>query len=767
MSKFNRVAAAMVVSVPLLLIGALLFLVKPDHLKPVVEKQLSAALRRPVSVESLSFQILPPKFNATGLVIGDDPAFSNAAFVKAKSLELVPKLLPLLTGRLAIESIRVFEPELELIRNEAGKWNFESIAEKSQSKPTGALRLEKLLVDGARVGVRQPQAARQEYSRLSAEVRNFEEGKPFQLKLSAKLPDGEAVAIEGTLTHSGASTSFNKTTFALASLKGSLEGGVVSGVLNLHVEIPKAPIADLAPLFLPKDMRVKGDLIASIQVTGTKEKPALNGRLDLSGFEVSGAGIKQPVKTAKLGIALSPARITLEPASIASGSTQLQTFGVITNYATKPVLEATLLAPNSQLPELLAIAQAYGISSLAGITATGQSSLQIRVHGPIQGTQPFEIAGSGSLSNANIQLPSLTKPLIVNHTAFRFESNSASLSNIDAQLAGTKLKGSLKIGNFARPAVGFALVADKASVDELRSLLRQTEDKKRREPTQLTAEGTLEIGALQVAELTLTQLSSRAIYRDGHLVLSPLNALIYGGRHTGSMDMDLSSAVPVYSLNSKLEKVESSQFLAATTALKGIVSGPFSANLNLKFSPADSVQLARSLNGNIALKFDQGRIASFNLTNELASVAKFLGFPTGGERYTQFLGMTGDLSVVNGAASTQNLKLNLANLTAALSGSMNLADQTLDLKLLSILDKKFSEQVGGNRIGGFLTAALANSSGNLMIPARIRGTFSKPVIAPDPEAIAKMKLQSFNPKDPKQMMDSVNSILDLFKKPKP
>jgi len=51
-----------------------------------------------------------------------------------------------------------------------------------------------------------------------------------------------------------------------------------------------------------------------------------------------------------------------------------------------------------------------------------------------------------------------------------------------------------------------------------------------------------------------------------------------------------------------------------------------------------------------------------------------------------------------------------------------------------------------------------------MIPASIKGTFARPILAPDPGAIAKMRLQSFNPKDPKQMMDSVNLLLDMFKK---
>ncbi len=767
MSKLGLRTAALIVGIPLLLAAALYILVKPERLRPVVEQQISAVLHRPASVASMSFHLFPPNFSATGLVIGDDPTFSKAPFVEATSVELVPKILPLFTGKLDIESIRLSEPRVELVQNDTGKWNYESIGSNQKGNDAEAFHLGKLFVDLARVGVSQPSKPRQEYSRLSAELRNFAEGKPFQLKLSAMMPEGEAISFEGTITHSGTSTAFSKATFALASLKGAFEGNIASGALNLQIEIPKSPVADLAPLFLPKATSVKGDLIASIKLTGTSENPTLNGRIDMTGFEVSGAAIKQPVKTVKLGLALTPERITLEPASITSGSTQVQAFGVIAHYATKPVLDATLLAPNAQLPELLSIASAYGISSLDGITASGQANLQIRIHGPLQGKDPFEVSGSGSLKDANLQFPSLTKPLLVRTTGFRFESSSASLSNIDAQIAETNLKGSIQLNNFSRPALAFALVLDKASIEELRSLRKQIEDKKNSAPMKMSAEGTLEIGTLKMADLTLSPLNSHAIYRDNHILLNPLNASLYGGRHTGSMDIDLGPALPIYSLTSKLEKVESSQFLAATTSLKGIISGPFSATLSLKFSPADPLLLAKSLSGSVGLKFEQGKIATFNLTNELASVAKFLGFKSGGEQYTQFLGITGDLSIINGAASTQNLKLDLANLSAALTGKMNLADQSLDLKLMSILDRKFSEQVGSNKIGGFMTAALSNPAGNLLIPARISGTFSKPIIAPDPEAIVKMKLQSFNPKDPKQMMDSVNSVLDLFKKKQP
>ena len=766
MSKNLRLAVALIVGIPLLALLALYLLVDPQKLSPILVAQLSKALNRNASIEKLDFKIFPPSFKASNLVVADDPAFSAKPFLKAETLEIRPAILPLLSGQIELQSVRILEPQLELIQNEKGVWNFDSIGASSKSNEPNSLSLNQLLIERANLGIKQPDSPRDLYSNLSAELRNYAEGKPFGLKVSAQMPSGKSIEAEGTITSASGKTTFSQFTLALASLKASVNGEVSAGALNLELKIPKSPIADAAPLFLPSAMTVKGDVIAGIKITGTPKEPVLNGRLDIAGFEVSGGDIKQPVKTAKLSLVLTPERIMLEPANISSGSTQLQAFGVIAHYDKAPRLEATLIAPDAQVAELLAIARVYGMSSVEGLSATGQAKLQVRASGLLEAKTPLAFSGTGSLRNASFQSPSLTKPVEITSTDFRFESNSASLSAIQAKLASSNLQGDCKVSNFKNPVVEFNLTADKILLDEIRSLVKDSQSKND-SPAKLTASGSVKIGTLQLAELTLTQLTAQSSYRDGHLVLAPLNASLYGGRHSGSMDIDLRPAKPIYSMNSKLEKIESSQFLAAATSLKGIVSGPFSADLQINFSPADPVQIAQSLNGKISLNFAQGRIASFNLTNELSALAKFLGFNPATEKFTQFMGLTGDLEITGGKASTQNLKIDLANLTAGLTGNMNLADQTLDLKLLSVLDKRFSDQVGGNKIGGFMTAAFANPNGNLMIPASIKGTFAKPIMAPDPGAIAKMKLQSFNPKDPKQMMDSVNSVFDMFKKKKP
>lgn len=746
----------------MLLGGALYLLADPQKLKSPVEAALSEATQRRVSLETLSFQVFPPGFRATGLVVSDDPAFSSAAFLRANVVDIRPKLLPLLSGVIEIVSVRLTEPQVELIANGSGHWNYASVG--GRKRGSASLTLGQLNVDRARVGVKQLNRERQEYSRLSAELRDYSDAKPFFVRVEAVMPSGEPVSASGNIAMIGGKTTFTETGFALGGVRGKIAGEINAGSLQLKVEIPKSPIADMARLYLPKDMTVKGEIAASIAVTGTTDLPVMQGRADVSGFEVSGGAIKQAVKTAKLGIEFTPERISLEPSTISSGSTQLQAFGVISKYSSDPRLEATLIALDAQLSELVAVARVYGISAADGIIATGRAKLQLRAHGSIGPKGGLEFSGNGALRDARIELRSLTKPLTVRATDFRFEANTVAFTNVDASIGSTSARGEVRVANFARPAISFSLDADKLVLSELRDVIRETGVRASAPTAGMTAQGSLKIGTLDLVELRLTQVSTQVDYHDGRARLSPLVAAIYGGQHNGSMDIDMRSNPPLYTLNSKLERIESGQLLGATTALKGVISGPMSGVLKLTFVPGEAAQIARSLNGTIALKVDQGRISTFNLTDELAVVAKFFGFNSAGEKFTQFLGISGDLTIVNGTASTQNLKLDLANLTAGLTGSMNLADQTLDMKLLSILDRKFSEMVGGSQIGGWMTAAMANGAGNLMIPASIKGTFAKPIIAPDPGAIAKMKLQSFNPKDPKQMMNEVNSILDLFKK---
>ena len=87
--------------------------------------------------------------------------------------------------------------------------------------------------------------------------------------------------------------------------------------------------------------------------------------------------------------------------------------------------------------------------------------------------------------------------------------------------------------------------------------------------------------------------------------------------------------------------------------------------------------------------------------------------------------------MVNGLASTDNLRLQIDGGTLARAGTINLVTQALDLRVTGVLDRAMSQKVGGTQIGGFRTTALANSKGELVIPALVTGTFAQPRFMPD------------------------------------
>ncbi len=103
------------------------------------------------------------------------------------------------------------------------------------------------------------------------------------------------------------------------------------------------------------------------------------------------------------------------------------------------------------------------------------------------------------------------------------------------------------------------------------------------------------------------------------------------------------------------------------------------------------------------------------------------------------------MQIRDGVAPTDDLKLAFDGGTLGASGSLGLADQSIKMKVLSILSKQASDRFGGTKAGGYLTTALANSKGELVIPCLVSGSMAKPIFVPDGAEFAKLKMQSLLP----------------------
>lgn len=199
-----------VVGLLVVLIVALPFVIDVNSFRPRLESELTSALGRQVKVGNLRLSLLSGSVSAEDLAIADDPAFSHDPFVRAKSLDVGVDLMPLIFSKaLHINDLTLTQPEIVLLRTSAGKWNFSSLGGKSanateqpaskQSESNPNLSVEKLVVKDGRVTVGEVGAAAKPkvYDKVGITVRNFGFASEFPFTITANLPAGGSLKLDG------------------------------------------------------------------------------------------------------------------------------------------------------------------------------------------------------------------------------------------------------------------------------------------------------------------------------------------------------------------------------------------------------------------------------------------------------------------------------------------------------------------------------------------------------------------------------------------
>lgn len=556
----------------------------------------------------------------------------------------------------------------------------------------------------------------------------------------------------------------------------------VSGVINtagaetrldLRLSTGEATIAELARLagafgvaFNP-GMQVVGKLNANLSARGVASHPELNGQIHAYDLEITGAGTPQPVHIKDIQVDLSPDALRAGEFTATTGSTTVRARGSLSQYTdASPIVDVRLAAPAAQLGELLAIARAIGLGFAEGMDGSGPASLNLAIQGPVKQPALLQMSGKGELAGTTLKLAAFTKPIQVRSGTLVFSRNSMSLTNAQGAIGATNASGQLTLRNFAAgqlPEVAFSLSADRFDVMEFRSLLATppvpaasamrfqiipqvfaaappTESL----PMRLTGKGDLSVGTVLYDQLQMTNARATAVFDHGIVRLQPFTAQVAEGTQTGSIVVDLHPAVPTYTVQGKLANIDSNKFLTALSGMKDRLYGILGTNADVAFTAASSTDAAKSLNGRMDLNLNDGRLEGLSILEKLASIGKFVNAPNQ-PSFTKIQKLTGNFDIKNGVATTDNLNAAIDGGTVAAKGSIDLSAQTLNMQVVAVLSKDFSDSVGGNQIGGYLATALANNKGELVMPVLITGTLAAPKVSPDMKTIAKMKLDNLLP----------------------
>jgi AsmA protein len=197
-----------VVGVLVLIVLLAPLFINVDSFRPELEKTLSTSLNRQVQIGKLEASLLSGGASASQITIKDDPAFNSGPFLQANSLKVGVQLLPLIfSRRLEVTGITVDKPDIVLLKNAAGKWNFSTMGssqQKAQPQQSGKpmeVSVDKFEITGGkiRIGNSSGHKAGQErvYTNVSLTAKNISSTTQMPFTLSADTPGGGALKLDG------------------------------------------------------------------------------------------------------------------------------------------------------------------------------------------------------------------------------------------------------------------------------------------------------------------------------------------------------------------------------------------------------------------------------------------------------------------------------------------------------------------------------------------------------------------------------------------
>jgi AsmA protein len=386
-----KVAVAVVALIIVVLI-LVPFLVNGETFRPTLESRLSAALGRKVTIGHLSFSLFSGSLVAETVSIADDAAYSSTPFLQAKELRVgVETGLLLFHHEIHITGLTVDTPAIQLIQNQAGKWNFSSIgstaprtAQETGSSSTPELSIGKLQIKGGSATVASvPPAARAfVYSDINLEVKQFSFTNSFPFELSASLPANGSLKVTGTagpISQKDASETPFRANIQVARLDAVAAGLVeaskgVSGVV---------------------------DIDAQISSNGTAA--TVNGKIKVDRLQLARTGSPAPTPVDldfNINSDLNARTGQINDIAIHTGSAAGHLTG---NFRLTPqaiVLDLHLAAPNLPVDQLVEMLPAVGIKVPAGSSLHGGAlTANLAITGPATETT---IAGPIEVDNTKL-----------------------------------------------------------------------------------------------------------------------------------------------------------------------------------------------------------------------------------------------------------------------------------------------------------------------------------------------------------------------------
>lgn len=214
----------------LLLVAILLpFMVDANKFKPQAESAAESALGRKVAIGNIRLAVFSGGVSVEDITISEDPKFGSGSFLNAKSVAVGVQMVPLIFSRqLHVTGVTIDQPEVTLLRDPSGEWNFSTLGTNSAVSPAASssssgsaanVSVEKIEIKNGKLTVGQSgsKAMTHEYDQMNLTVSDLSYASQFPFQFSATTPGN------GSIKLNGKAGPLNQTDAAQTPLDASLE----------------------------------------------------------------------------------------------------------------------------------------------------------------------------------------------------------------------------------------------------------------------------------------------------------------------------------------------------------------------------------------------------------------------------------------------------------------------------------------------------------------------------------------------------------------
>jgi uncharacterized protein involved in outer membrane biogenesis len=494
----RKLAITIVVIVALLVVAALVAprFINVNRYHDKIQSELEQRMGRQVSLGEMHLSILPLAFRVDNAVIGEDPSFGTKPFAQTKELDVSAKLWPLVHGDVQVNSLELKQPQIEIIRNPEGVWNFSSIGKPGTSghatpppetagqrpsattggkpspatvKPEGgqqppssassssgnqkSLSIADLKITDGQVALTdmQKHQPRSVYDHIDLRLMNYAQDQPFDIQAAAHLPGAgnQEIKLDG---HGGP---INQADPASTPFKGTLELAQVSiGGLQKFLNSQSLSGTD-------------GMVSGKTDFNNQAGKIASSGSLKIDQPRVRGHEVGYPIAADySFSDDLNAGALHIDKGLLKLGATPLSISGDINTKATPMELNLKVNANNVSLQEAAKLAASLGVAFNPGMDFAGRLNADVHAQGPAN--QPA-LNGTLSANDLVISGKDLKEPVNVKAIELALTPEEIRSNDFTASTGGTAITGRFSLSRYtsASPAVDATLKTVNANLGEL------------------------------------------------------------------------------------------------------------------------------------------------------------------------------------------------------------------------------------------------------------------------------------------------------------